>query len=80
MGGLRVYSFFSPVFSFFPSVDLPNVSTEVCIVLFRRYTLLIYLIRVLDCYRYCTINIVDLPNVLTESSGLLQVMGPGSHL
>ena len=32
--------------------------------------LLMYLIRVLDYYRYCT-NTVDSPNVSTESSGLL---------
>jgi hypothetical protein len=35
--------------------------------------LLMYLIRVLDCYRYCT-NTVDSQNMSTESSGLLEVI------
>jgi len=36
------------------------------------FYLLMYLIRILDCYGYCT-NTVDSQNVSTENSGLLQI-------
>jgi hypothetical protein len=69
---MQVYIYFldSPILSF-PSVDSQNVSTEVCYIISMLYisTLLMYLIRVLDCNRYCT-NTVDSQNVSTESSGL----------
>jgi hypothetical protein len=70
---IYVYSF---IIISFPLVDSPNVSTEVCAILFLQYLfsiLLMYLIRVLDYYRYCT-NTVDSPNISTESSGLLQCL------
>ena len=44
-----------------------------CIIpLLFPYILLMYHIRVLDCYRYCTTNTVDSLDISTESSGLLQ--------
>ena len=76
VGSTSIYFFcFAPILFFFPSVDSPNVSTEVCTILLLCYlSYFTYyipyqssgLLQVL--YKYT----VDSPNISTESSGLLQ--------
>ena len=51
--GIHEYIIFQFPYSFFPSVDSQNVSTEVCVILYTMVyvsILLMYLIRVPDCY------------------------------